>query len=211
LVAPTRAYLGEVFRHHGPHPNARVIANGRAMARFTARKEPMVLAAGRVWDKAKNIAMLAEAVAGSDIALMVAGDDTSPDGSRAGFSGVTMLGRLDEGELAPWMASAAIFAAPARYEPFGLSILEAALQGCALVLADIPSLREVWTGAALFVTPDDARGWRDALARLLAEPARRMDLARRARVHAARYTAARMADEYLAAYATLGERKQAAA
>ncbi len=31
---------------------------------------------------------------------------------------------------------------PARYEPFGLSVLEAALSGCALVLGDIPSLRE---------------------------------------------------------------------
>ena len=33
---------------------------------------------------------------------------------------------------------------PARYEPFGLSILEAALSGCALVLGDLPSLRELW-------------------------------------------------------------------
>src|SRR5207244_2094865 len=58
---------------------------------------------------------------------------------------------------------AAIFAAPARYEPFGLGILEAAASGCALVLGDIPSLRENWEGAAVFVPPGDAAGWRTAL------------------------------------------------
>ena len=38
---------------------------------------------------------------------------------------------------------------------FGFSVLEAALSGCALVLGDIPSLREIWGDAALFVPPDD--------------------------------------------------------
>jgi glycogen(starch) synthase len=46
---------------------------------------------------------------------------------------------------------------PARYEPFGLSVLEAALSGCALVLGDIASLREVWGGAACYVRPGDSR------------------------------------------------------
>ena len=52
------------------------------------------------------------------------------------------------------MGRAAIYALPARYEPFGLSILEAALSGCALVIGDIPSLREIWADAALFVPSD---------------------------------------------------------
>ena len=60
---------------------------------------------------------------------------------------------------------AAIFARPARYEPFGLAILEAAQAGCALVLGDIPSLRELWADAALLrrrrATPGaaGARSW----------------------------------------------------
>jgi hypothetical protein len=45
---------------------------------------------------------------------------------------------------------------PARYEPFGLSVLEAALSGCALVPGDIASLRGNWDGVAEFVCPDDA-------------------------------------------------------
>ena len=44
-----------------------------------------------------------------------------------------------------------IFVSAARYEPFGLAVLEAAQAGCALVLSDIPTFRELWDGAALFV------------------------------------------------------------
>ena len=43
-------------------------------------------------------------------------------------------------DIRPWFARAGIYALPAVYEPFGLSVLEAALSGCALVLGDIPSL-----------------------------------------------------------------------
>ena len=51
------------------------------------------------------------------------------------------------------MRQASIFVSPARYEPFGLTVLEAARAGCALVLSDIPTFRELWSGAALFVDP----------------------------------------------------------
>jgi hypothetical protein len=57
---------------------------------------------------------------------------------------VRCLGPLEASELAGWMHRAAIYALPARYEPFGLSALEAAQAGCALVLGDLSSLREVW-------------------------------------------------------------------
>ena len=70
---------------------------------------------------------------------------------------------------------------PARYEPFGLSPLEAALAGCALVLGDIPSLREVWGDAALYVRPDDPDALRQAIAALAGDRRRRDASARRRR------------------------------
>lgn len=85
----------------------------------------------------------------------------------------------------------------ARYEPFGLSVLEAAQAGCALVLGDIPSLRENWDGAALFAAPDDDDALRDALRRLIEDDALRARFGARARRRAMFMTAARMADEYL--------------
>ncbi len=69
------------------------------------------------------------------------------------------------------MGEAAIFAHPARYEPFGLAVLEAAMAGCALVLGDIPTLRELWDGAAVFVAPGRPDRLGEALAALAADEA----------------------------------------
>jgi glycosyltransferase involved in cell wall biosynthesis len=108
------------------------------------------------------------------------------------------------------MRDAAIYALPARYEPFGLSALEAALSGCALVLGDLPSLREIWGDAALYVVPDDDRGLHEALRWLIANDARRTAFGVRARQRAEELGAAPMAERYLAAYRELTSRAHAA-
>jgi glycosyltransferase involved in cell wall biosynthesis len=105
--------------------------------------------------------------------------------------------------LAAEMARASIYALPALYDPFGLSILEAALAGCALVLGDIPPLRELWSGCAVFVEPEDARSLAAALQRLIDAPSVRADLAGRALARAGRLTPARMTDDYLRAYSAV--------
>jgi glycosyltransferase involved in cell wall biosynthesis len=122
-----------------------------------------------------------------------------------------MLGRLGAAELAEWYARAAIYALPARYEPFGLSALEAAHSGCALVLGDIPSLREIWGDAAVFVTPDDSRALEAALRELIADPEFRERKASAAYEHAMQYTPRRMAAGYLEAYASVADRRRACA
>jgi glycogen synthase len=104
-----------------------------------------------------------------------------------------------------WLGYASIFALPARYEPFGLAALEAGLAGAALVLGDIPSLREVWGPAAVFVAPDDAEALCDTLQRLIRFPVWRRHLAGLARDRARRYTAERFGDAYLVLYTRLAE------
>jgi glycosyltransferase involved in cell wall biosynthesis len=105
--------------------------------------------------------------------------------------------------MAREMAEASIYALPARYEPFGLSVLEAALSGCALVLGDIPSLREIWGPAALYVPPDDHAALRTALRRLIDDPAERTGLGAAARSRGLHFSTPRMTEAYLAAYAML--------
>jgi glycogen(starch) synthase len=78
--------------------------------------------------------------------------------------------------------------------------VEAALAGCALVLGDIPSLREVWADAALFVPPDDHQSLADTLERVIRSNALREDLSRRAQLRARRYSPERMALGYIEAY-----------
>jgi glycogen(starch) synthase len=103
-------------------------------------------------------------------------------------------------ELLRWMARASIFASPALYEPFGLGVLEAALNGCALVLADIPSFRELWDGCADFVSPRDPASLSAALRRMAADPLRRAAFATRARARAELFSASRMAEAWLDVY-----------
>ena len=43
-----------------------------------------------------------------------------------------------------------MYAATARYEPFGMEVLEAALSRCAIIANDIPSFREIWGDDAIY-------------------------------------------------------------
>lgn len=81
--------------------------------------------------------------------------------------------------------------------------LEAALAGCALVLSDIPSLREVWSEAALFVPPEDHEALARAVNSLLDDAALRRRYASRARQAAGGYTLRRMAEDYHRTYTLL--------
>ena len=203
-VAPTRAMLDALDRYYGPLDHTRVIPNGREAAPFLpGRKEPVVLAAGRIWDDAKNVTALAAVAPRLSWPVLVAGEENRPDGRRARPESVRYLGRQSPAALGEWMARAAIYALPARYEPFGLSVLEAALAGCALVLGDIPSLREVWGDAALFVPPEDTDVLERVLRELIEDGERRQTMAERARERALMYTAERMVGGYLAAYGEL--------
>lgn len=204
VAAPTRAMLAALERHYGALPRARVVANGRRIAASpVAARAPLILAAGRLWDRGKNLAALAAVAPQLAWPVCVAGEDRHPDGGRAELRGVRLLGRLPSTDLHAWMASASIYALPARYEPFGLSALEAAQAGCALVLGDIPSLREVWGEAASYVAPDDTGALRRALQRLIDDPPLLARHAARARQRAARYTPEAMAGAYRRCYAEL--------
>lgn len=218
LVAPSQTMLAAIQRDYKDDVAAhrtRVIYNGRdatpyRQAAARAVKQPMVLSAGRLWDEAKNVGALERIAADLPWPVYVAGDETSPEGRSVRARQTKPLGRLQELELAGWFARASIYALPARYEPFGLSALEAAMAGCALVLGDIPSLREVWGDAALFAAPDDPGELRSALLSLIHDPARRRQLAERAIQRAARYTPQVMAQAYVDAYQSLMARGESA-
>ena len=210
VVAPTAAMLRALAHHYGPLRDERVIANGCALERFRARpKEDFIFAAGRFWDEGKNLAALDRAAADLEWPVNVAGDWRHPDGSLREPKNARSLGPLAATEIADWMARAAIYAFPARYEPFGLSVLEAAASGCCLVLGDIATLRESWEGAALFVPPDDSDGLAKAIATLIADGDRRAALAAAAHRRAQNFSAARMATRYAELYRELLARHRA--
>lgn len=221
LVAPTQAMLDDLRRLYGLDRPGVVIHNGiSAGPRPTQEREPVVLGAGRLWDEAKGLDALDRAAAASPWPIELAGDPGDPgdtgdpadtgDGGDTGVRHARLLGPLPRADLRRRMARAAIFAHPARYEPFGLGVLEAGAGGCALVLGDIPSLRELWHEAAVFVAPGDAGALALALNRLTGDPGERARLARRARARAASLDVGTMARAYAALYERLVTRKAVA-
>jgi glycogen(starch) synthase len=210
VLAPTRAMLDALAAEYGMPGAACVVHNGRAAHEGTAsEKRPLVLSVGRLWDEAKNLRALEHVAPRLPWPVYVAGDAAPPsalavDGRAP--AAAHHLGRLSTAGVQRWMGAASIYALPARYEPFGLSALEAALAGCALVLGDIPSLRELWDGAALFVDPGDSGALERALLTLMHDAPLRATVAAAARERAGRYTPERMAAGYLAAYGALAPR-----
>jgi glycosyltransferase involved in cell wall biosynthesis len=206
VVAVTRSMLQSLEENYGSLGRTHVIVNGCDAEEFLPdQKEPFVFSAGRFWDAAKNMAALAEAAKRVRWPVYAAGDDQRPPGAGASFepgntAPLHMLGRLSRKDLAGWLGRAAIYALPARYEPFGLSVLEAALSGCALVLGDVPSLRELWDGAAVFVDADDSLQLASAINMLAAEAPQRDHMARAARERAARYSLRQTGEAYLTLY-----------
>lgn len=203
LVAPSRAFAEATARAY-ELPAPQVVWNGRWPApAVRAEREPMVFTSGRLWDEGKNIAVLDRAAARIPVPLYAAGPLAGPNRAMAQLGHARPLGRLDADEMADWLARAPIFASSALYEPFGLGVLEAAQAGCALVLSDIPSFRELWEGAAILVDPRDPGGFAEAIDRLLGDRSHREALGRKARTRATLYSVDAMAAGMLDVYGRL--------
>ncbi|HEU5078954.1 MAG TPA: glycosyltransferase family 4 protein [Opitutaceae bacterium] len=212
VVAPTDWMAGELVRLYQLPRRPRVIHNGRDPSRYDSitAKEDFVLGVGRLWDEAKNLQALAEIAGDLPWRVRLVGDMRSPDGASRAFAGVESLGYARESAVAELMARAALYVMPAKYEPFGLSILEAALSGCALVLGDIPPLREVWGDAAIFVPPGSATALRARCIELIHDDAKRRALGEKARRRALHFTARKMSAAYLSCYRQLTEKSKRA-
>jgi len=202
-VAPTAWFRDQIETCYAPRHSGHVIFNGTAAVSPSPVRKPVIMAAGRFWDQAKNLPALAAAAPYVEWPIHVAGSLQSPIDGRAVLSGPTWLGELPRLELLAQLGRSEIFVSPARYEPFGLTVLEAAAAGCALVLSDIPSFRELWEDAAEFVDPSDSEGLAAALNALSRSPQKRRGLQRAARQRAREYGLDTTAEAYLQSYQSL--------
>jgi glycosyltransferase involved in cell wall biosynthesis len=198
VVAPTQAMMHQAELIYGPFKASTVIYNGRGQQGYQfGKKEPFVFSMGRVWDEAKNISMLAHIA--SDLAwpVYIAGDERHPaTGKSVDLENVHFLGQLSEKEVADWLSRASIYALPAKYEPFGLTMLEAAMSGCALVVGKTESQAEIWGNAARYVDPGNADELRDTISDLIEDEFTRNIMGCRAVKRSHGYTAFPMAQDY---------------
>ena len=201
VVAPTAAYAGIVDRHYRLDRAPRAIHNGRTpphVPQDAVAPADVALTVGRLWDGVKNAALLDRAAARLPIPFLAAGAARGPHGETIRLEALRELGVLSGEQIAAHLAKRPIFVSAASFEPFGLAVLEAAQAGCALVLADIPTFRELWDGVAYFVALDGA--WCEAIEALVLDGAERARLGDAARSRAARYTPQATAAGMLALY-----------
>ena len=187
VVAPSRTHADLIQNCHGRIERLTVVHNATALAGERTEKEPFVLATGRWWDEGKNGCVLSEAAKSIAWPVVMAGPTRGPTGQTLALGNVQAPGSLAHAEVRSLMRRAAIVVSPSRYEPFGLSALEGARAGAALVLSDIPTYRELWTDAAIFFDPNDPAALAAAMGRLIDDGELRLATAARARERSRRF------------------------
>ncbi len=210
VVAPSRWMLEQVAAFYGQPAHGRVVFNGRDPALFhpSMYRQGEIVSVGRLWDVAKNAALLLRQDMPAQIRII--GADRHPEFQGRSF----LIGEVDElrpnvhlepfqdeQALAATFSRAAVYAATSQYEPFGLAPLEAALSGCAIVASNIPTFREIWGNAALYFRNNDAQSLSEMLACVISNPEIRQQYADLAfdRAHD-RFNADRMVDQYVELY-----------
>jgi glycosyltransferase involved in cell wall biosynthesis len=208
VIAPTAALIDMMRPHYVRFPHARVIYHALPdpapnSAGHADARERVVFSAGRLFDAGRNLSALRSLAESLVWPVRVAGPLDEQGAGR-----LEALGVLEPTEVTAHMRRAAVYVLPALYEPFGLSALEAAHAGCALVLGDIPTLREVWKNAAVFVAPGDTRSLHNAVDTLMRDEGLRTCLADRAYQRALCFRSSTMAASYMDAYAAVSHTRE---
>jgi glycosyltransferase involved in cell wall biosynthesis len=140
----------------------------RAYAGLPQRSEvKLVLAGGKGWQTEQIFALIAQ----------------------LGINGDTLLPGYISGEDLPlWYNAAEIFAYPSVYEGFGIPVLEAMKCGVPVVVSNTTSLPEVAGPDSILLPPFEVEAWRDALASLLTNRDKRVQLSEIGRIHAQSFT-----------------------
>ena len=202
IIFPTNAMYEEAMAAHSFRTETQIIHNARGIDFSTSvHKEKFILCTGRIWDEAKNLGTIGQLAETLPWPVYIAGDNVHPDTGRTiALKNVRFLGKLSSEEMKYWMERTEIYASPAKYEPFGLAVLEAAKAGCALAISNIPTLRELWGNCALFFDPDDPGELKKTLLRLIEHPELRKGLKEKSRTRALKYNLKQMGASYFQMY-----------
>jgi glycosyltransferase involved in cell wall biosynthesis len=167
----------------------------------------ILLAVSRL-TRQKGIDVAVEALSSlpADVVLVVLGEGPEREAlealarERAVESRVILPGRVPD--VAAWLRRASVYVQPARWEGFGLAVLEAMVCGLPIVATNVSSLPELVADGetGLLVAPDDPAALARAVEQALADPALGPAGLERARRE---FSVQRMADRTVALYERL--------
>jgi len=214
-VAADRVRLGGV----GVDP-AECTGGNRQRGRARWQLDPAAIVVGHLanksWDKGTvDLLDAAEALwaRGATFRLVLAGQDMSSFTRRwqritdLARARIVNLPRLDDEEKRDFYASIDLFALPSYVESFGISPLEAAVNGVPTVAYAMGGIRELWRDGedAALAEPGSIRELQGRLLLLVSSEAERRRLGRAAQDTARRHTWADAIRRVLASYDELGE------
>ncbi|HLU89784.1 MAG TPA: glycosyltransferase family 4 protein [Cyclobacteriaceae bacterium] len=172
VVFPSNALLEACQDIYGQINSPKVIYNGLSFTRTPAISEfsskmPIIFSMGRLWDEAKNVELLLRAAPYIGGEIFIAGEKGK---DLECPRNVRYLGKLTRKQVFNWLKISAIYVLPVKYEPFGLSFLEAASFQCALVGGNIPSMKEIWGESMTYIDPEDPKDLAKSCNELLHNP-----------------------------------------
>lgn len=200
VVAPSASHAFALIDCYGALPRLIVVQNAVSSSDGAAQRDNIVFAAGRWWDDGKNGGVLDAAASQTNWPIVAAGATTGPNGGAFTFRNAVSLGSISNAQARERAARCGVFVSPSIYEPFGLAALEAAAAATPLVLADIPTYREIWSDAALFFPARDPAALAEQINCLAADDQLRHELGAAALDRARCYTPQRQAATMQQAY-----------
>ncbi|GHC72372.1 glycosyltransferase family 4 protein [Limoniibacter endophyticus] len=201
VIAPSKSHATTTQAVYGLQRGIEVVHNAtRVQPNPAIEKQNYIFSAGRWWDEGKNAALLEGAAPDLSWPLVTVGNTSGPSGQSFQFTNPRHKSHLPHSDAMRLMAGAGVVASPSIYEPFGLVALEAARQGAALLLSDIPTYRELWNDAALFFDPRDVATFVAGANRLAKDGDLRETLAAKAFERSRQFSLARQAERMAELY-----------
>lgn len=211
ILAVSEATKDDLVRGYGLSPERiEVIGNGVAYERFALPREERpttdrIFMVARL-EPRKNMAEAVRALGGLGLGYQarIAGMGSQrrmlERVARDVGASATFLGEVSNETLPSLYLSSDIFLTTSRSEGFGLTVLEAMASGCAVAASDIPTHRAIITDGVDGLIYHDLEDLRAKLRMLISTPERTLELGRRARETAKRYSWDAVARRVLAAY-----------